>query len=245
MGDLVKITNALLEFGKTIDPKELFPVVVPEAAEFAIGNPYAFCIAICLDRGAKADIVWSIPYEIYRHLGHLDPFRIFEMSLDELADLFVHLPRKPRYVNDAPRTIKELTEKVVNECNGDASKMWDGMTASEVNANFRSIYGVGTGIANMSVLLIEKAYGIRFNDLDRPGMDIKPDVHTMRVLFRLGVSPLQTESAAIKAARRMNPEYPGELDGPLWIIGRNWCHSFTPNCIECPMNDVCQKVRVS
>ena len=208
MGDPVIITNALLEFGKTIEPKELFPVVIPEAAEFTLGNPYAFCIAICLDRGAKADIVWSIPYEIYRYLGHLDPFRICEMSLDELVDLFSHLPRKPRYVNDAPRTIKELTEKVVNECNGDASKMWDGMTASEVNANFRSIYGVGTGIANMSVLLIEKAYGIRFNELDRPGMDIKPDVHTMRVLFRLGVSPLQTEEATIKAARRMNPEYP-------------------------------------
>ena len=245
MGDPKKIANALLEFGKTIEPKELFPVVVPEAGEFNISNPYAFCIAVCLDRGAKADIVWSIPYDIYRYLGHLDPFRICEQSLDELADLFAHLPRKPRYINDAPRTIKELTEKVVNECNGDASKMWNGKTASEVNADFRSIFGVGTGIANMSVLLIEKAYGIRFSDLDRPGMDIKADVHTMRVLFRLGVSLVQTENVAIIAARSMNPEYPGELDGPLWIIGRKWCHASHPICYQCPMNSVCQKVGVN
>jgi hypothetical protein len=35
MGDPVKITQKLLEFGKTIDPKELFPVFVPESADLS------------------------------------------------------------------------------------------------------------------------------------------------------------------------------------------------------------------
>ena len=88
MGDPVKITNKLLEFGKTIDPKELFPVVVPEAAEFTIGNPYAFSMAVSLDRQTKADIIWTIPYDIFVYLGHLDPNRFYKMSLDEIANIF-------------------------------------------------------------------------------------------------------------------------------------------------------------
>jgi len=32
--DLCKITNTLLEFGKTIDPKDQFPVVIPESVEW-------------------------------------------------------------------------------------------------------------------------------------------------------------------------------------------------------------------
>ena len=38
----------------------------------------------------------------------------------------------------------------------------DGKTAPEINATMRRIHGVGPGIASMTVLLIEKAYGVRF-----------------------------------------------------------------------------------
>lgn len=244
MGDPVKITRKLLKFGESIDPKELFPVVVPAAADFTIGNPYAFSMAVSLDRQTKADIIWTIPYDIFIYLGHLDPNRFYKMSLEEIASIFSRLPRRPRFVNDAPKTVKDLTHIVVDEFKGDASLIWAGKRAVYVKNTFSRIFGVGPGIANMSVLLIEKAYGIRFSDLDRPGMDIKADVHTMRVLYRLGVSMDQTAQAALDATRRMHPEYPGELDASLWIIGRKWCKPGYPSCIECPMNSVCQKVGV-
>jgi len=133
LGNPTIITNTLLEFGKTIDPKELFPVVDTEAANFVIGNPYAFCIATSLERGTKAEIIWTIPYDIYQLLGHLDPFRIVHMSLEGVANLLSRLPRKPRYINDAPRTIKELTEMIVHDFNGDASLIWKGHNASYIN----------------------------------------------------------------------------------------------------------------
>jgi len=110
-----------------------------------------------------------------------------------------------------------------------------------VNQTFQSIYGVGEGIANGAVLLIEAAYPIRFSDLDRPRMDIKPDVHTMRVLYRLGVSEVESEKEAIEASRSINPSYPGEIDGALWEIGKEWCHATNPYCVQCPMTSVCIK----
>jgi endonuclease-3 len=235
------VTQALLDCSKSIEAEELFPVMIPEAAEIIATDPYAFSIATCLDRGTKADIIWTIPYDIKQRLGHLDPYLIYKMSLEELADLFSHLPRRPRYVNESPRTIRDLTRIVVEECGGNAARIWTGKHAAEVKRTFLSIYGVGDGIANLAVLLIEQAFPIRFDDLDRPRMDIKPDVHTKRVLYRLGMSEREEEIAAIEATRWMNPDWPGALDGALWWIGRNWCTATYPNCSECPVSVVCAK----
>jgi endonuclease III len=85
---------------------------------------------------------------------------------------------------------------------------------------------------------------VRFSDLDRRTMDIKPDAHTCRVLFRLGVAKDTSTTAAIEAARWLSPEYPGEVDGPLWLIGRRWCRPAAPRCGECPAGEACGKVGV-
>ncbi|MGC1374845.1 MAG: hypothetical protein WA821_01395 [Anaerolineales bacterium] len=239
MTDENKIKAGLLAFAQTFPTEALFPTLLPEAAGLIANDPYAFAIAVCLDRGAKVEVIWTIPYYIKTDLGHLDPRRIHKMSLDELDSLFKRLPRKPRYVNAAPKTLRDLTRIVVEECGGDAANIWDGRRAADVNRIFTSIYGVGPGIANMGVLLIEKAFGARFSDLDRTRMDIKPDVHTMRVLYRLGVSAAETTEAAIQATRRMNPSFPGELDGALWEIGRRWCFASGPDCPGCPMKKDC------
>jgi len=239
---LIRITQVLLEFSPTVPNLSLFPTIVPEAAPLIETDPYAFLIAVCLDRGTKAQVIWTIPYDMKMKLGHLDPQLIYKMSLDELADLFKQLPRKPRYINDAPKTVYDLTRFVIEKCGGDASNVWEGRRAADVNRILRSIHGVGSGIANMGVLLIEKAFGMRFRDLDRSGMDIKPDVHTMRVLYRLGASDAQTIEAAIAASRLMNPFFPGGLDGGLWEIGRRWCFASNPNCDSCPMTKDCAKL---
>lgn len=235
------IKQALLDFAQTINSSVLFPTLIPEAAPLVVSDPYAFAVATCLDRGAKADVIWTIPYYIKEQLGHLDPLRIYEMSIEELTEMFSHLPRRPRFVNDAPRTLKELTRIVVEECGGDASNIWVGKGVREVKRTFLSIHGVGNGIANMAVLLIEKAFPVHFEDLDRRYMDIKPDVHTMRVLYRLGVSDIQTEQATIDAARYLSPEYPGAVDGSLWYIGRSCCFAIAPKCNTCPVEFICVK----
>ena len=235
------LVEKLLSFGKTSDPADLFPVLVPEAEDIIKTNPYAFAMAVCLDRGTKADIIWTIPYYIAQELGHLDPYKIDQLSLEELAEVVDRLPKRPRYRTAAPRTIKELTDLVVRVYEGDASQIWVGKSAFEVKSVFQSIYGVGEGIANMSVLLIEQAYDIQFPNLDRRFMDIKPDVHTMRVLYRLGAAMDINEQAAMAAARKLSPDYPGAIDGPLWTIGRECCFAHNPDCGRCPMVGLCNK----
>jgi endonuclease III len=238
---LSDIRQALLDYASSFDPADLFPTVVPEAAKLIASDPFAFLIACCLNRGARAEVIWTIPFDIKNFLGHLDPFKIYRMSLDELAEMFTRLPRRPRYVNDAPFTLKELTRIVVEECDGDASNIWRGKRSAEVNRTLDSVFGVGQGIANMTVLLIELANFGQFDAEDHKKMNIKPDIQTKRVLYRLGVAEEESPRAALEAARKINPDFPGEIDGALWMIGREFCHPTNPNCPECPVTCVCKK----
>lgn len=236
------ILTRLLALEGRIDTRLFFAGEVPEAVDLTLSDPYAFCLSTCLDRGMKAEVVWTIPYWLKQRLGHLDPQLVYLLSEERLAGLIAGLPKRPRYMDAAPRTVREITAVVVEEYDGDASRIWTGRRAADVKATFLSVYGVGQGIANMAVLLIERVFGVRFSDLDRKSMDIKPDVHTMRVLARLGVAPEQSPYSAIAAARRLSPDYPGEIDAPLWLIGRTWCTAEAALCDACPLGELCPRV---
>ena len=231
------IFDALLHYKSTINQEELTPAKYPEAVQLIHDNSFAFISACCLDRGTKAEIIWTIPYWIYQQVNHYDPIKFRSMNFDQITSLFNHLPQRPRYTNDAPRTFQKISEIVVDDFSGDAENIWKNRSAIDVKRILLDVHGVGSGIANMSLILIESAYKITFPD--RVQMDIKPDVHTMRVLYRLGVSPAKIESEAVSAARQISPEFPGLIDGPLWSVGRNWCHPTNPDCVSCPLNTCC------
>ncbi len=234
--------SKLLSFGKTIRPRDLFPVLVEEAATLIEQDLFAFALAAVLDRGTRSEIIWTIPYHLKQELGHLEPASFSSMSLKNLYRTFLSLPTKPRYINDAPQTVKELAELVVRDYEGDVTRIWAGQSSTYVKQVFRQVHGVGPGISSMIVLLLERCFGVRFTDIDHRTMDVKPDVHVQRVFKRLGFIPDQNEQVALKAARRLNPEYPGALDPPTWVIGKRWCFPHAPDCGNCPMNDVCPKM---
>jgi len=231
----------LLELGKNIRPRELFPVLEEAAAYLIEENPFAFAIAGVLDRGTKSEIIWTIPYYIKKQVGGLDPDFFANKSVKDLEAIFRLLPAKPRYITDAPRTVKELSEIVVNEYDGKVQKIWENQPSIAVKETLERIHGVGPGISSMIVLLLEKCFRVRFDDIDHRNMDVKADVHIIRVFHRLGFISEPNASDAIKAARALNPEYPGALDGPTWIIGKKWCSPLSPKCHGCPLDKVCPK----
>jgi len=232
---------SLLEFGKKIRPRELFPVLRDDAAILIENNPFAFALAAVLDRGTKSEIIWTIPYYLKEHIGNLDPHSLKNIPAEELEKIFRSLPVKPRYITDAPRTVKELSKIVTREYKGDVSKIWKDKTSNHVKATFQRIYGVGPGIASMIVLLLERCFGVRFTDVDHKNMDVKPDVHIVRVFQRLGFISEPDETEALMAARRLNPEYPGALDPPTWVIGKKYCTPGSPKCHACPLKMACPK----
>ena len=236
------LRDRLLSFGETIPKEELTPTLVPEAAHLIAENQFAFALAVCLDRGIRAEVAWSIPYWLNQQLGHLDPRQISNLSVREIARVLSRLPLKPRYMRDAPRTVKELAEIVAGECDGDAERIWLGRTAADVQRTLLQIHGIGDGIAAMAVGLLERCRGVRFPDPS--SMHVKPDTHVQRVLYRLGAAQKLEEREALRAAASLNPGHPGALDPALWVIGRRWCHLAEPDCGECVMSDLCPRTGV-
>lgn len=73
--NILKIRETLLSFGQAVKSEKLFQVLIPGAAELILSEPYAFSFAACLDRGTKAQIIWTIPYDIKIFMGHFDSRR--------------------------------------------------------------------------------------------------------------------------------------------------------------------------
>jgi endonuclease III len=125
-----EIVKRLLDLWEQIPSDEretlLIPGLEPEARELVRTNPFAFLLAASLDRGTKVEIIWTLPYWLQQALGHLDPCYIAQMSEDDIRALLEQLPKKPRYINDASRTIVSLARMVCDEFHGDATRLWDG-----------------------------------------------------------------------------------------------------------------------
>jgi endonuclease III len=77
-------------------------------------------------------------------------------------------------------------------------------------------------------------------------IDIAPDVHTMRVFQRLGLTPYISDPEIVRIyiicrARELNPEFPGIVDGLCWEVGRNFCSPRKPKCGDCQFAGFCMK----
>ncbi len=79
--------------------------------------------------------------------------------------------------------------------------------------------------------------------LNRPAFPV--DTHIYRVTGRLGVRPaaLSVEQTHIFMERIVNPSeyYAGHLN--LIRLGREICHARKPDCLHCPVNDLCEYFR--
>ncbi|MYE33723.1 MAG: hypothetical protein F4X23_02595 [Gemmatimonadales bacterium] len=115
---------------------------------------------------------------------------------------------------------------------------------------FLAFDGVGLKIANMAVNILIRDFGI---ELAAPTPDIAVNTHVLRVFERVGLLG-RLEHSTLRApkdkqrlrlplrARELNPEWPGELDWPVWLIGKTWCHAGrAPECHACCMGLVCPR----
>ncbi len=201
-------------------------------------NPFAFLVGAIFDRGMRWEKAWEIPYQIDQK-GMLDASKIAALSEPDLISLLEGLPVKPRYGSKrGAETLKDAAMLVVRDSAGDAAAVWRNASPAEVEKRLQSIKGVGPGIASMVTRILHDDCRM-FRGQERQ-IDVKPDVHVMRVFKRAGLAHSESEDDARNTARTLNPIFPGELDWPAFDIGQRWCHKGTkPSCGECPLESVC------
>ena len=215
-------------------------------------HPHAFVLGCIADRQVKANVAWRLPQLIREVAGDFEfetlaqlPERVWSTVLERSGH---------RLAKDMQRLLPAAIQLIRERHRGDAARLWrPGSSGAAVARRFLEFDGVGPKIANMAVNILIRHFKVA---LKPPRPDIAVDTHVLRVFVRLGLLRLehsQQRSTTMKQrlrlqlrARELNPDWPGELDWPVWQIGRKWCHaSHPPKCPECCMGTVCPRISVA
>lgn len=234
-----RICNALKKYGKLMTKK---------ARENALQSkdrlhPTEFFYGVIFDQGISADRAWEAPKELRQRLGHLDPSKIAAMPEDKMIrKIFVAGRSLHRYKKVANWLI-ESSKLLVSRYEGDPTRIWDDNPRSDdLQRRFDEFKGIGQKKASMAANILVRDYGVPVQNIDLRGIDVSSDVHVRRVFLRTDLVETDDVDEVIEAARRLNYQYPGELDLPAWSIGRDFCKPTSPKCPRCPLTNVCPKI---
>jgi endonuclease III len=154
---------------------------------------------------------------------------------------FAEPPKLHRFVNQVSGWVADAASIVMDTYGGDASAIWfDKPSAAVLRARFDAFPGVAQKKAAMAVEILERALHVAVAELS--GSDVAYDVHLRRVFLRTGLAEHDDVDHMVAVARALHPERPGELDNPVWDIGRSWCHRRNPDCHTCPLVAVCSRL---
>ena len=236
------VIQALLAYGETQAPQTIGNsnfTPHPAANALIINNPFAFLLAVIFDQGIPAERAWRAPYELMQRLGHLDPDRMLA-DPDAVRAAVAQPPALHRYREKLPDWLASAARIVLENYGGEAERIWnDRPTALELQLRLDRFPGVGQKKAAMAVEILERDLRVPVRELD--GSDIAFDVHVRRVFLRTGLAQYDDLAHMVDVARHANPERPGAIDLPAWLVGRQWCHAGIPNCAACVLRHVCPK----
>lgn len=204
--------------------------------------PHAFVLACLMDRQINAERAWAIPYKIYKEVGTFNIYKLKEKGKEYYKELF-NKNKFHRFNNDMAEIFYNGICRIIDKYEGKANKIWkDNPSSATVVYRFLEFDGCGIKIATMAANILARQFKIPMKDYY--SIDISPDVHVRRVLYRLGfVEKEASPDMVIYKARELNPEFPGLIDSVCWEIGRNYCRPKFGDCKceDCFMNEACPK----
>ena len=244
--DLLEIAQRLLEISKEQYKKSdgTAHLVDDENINRLFNNledyPHAFVLGCVMDKQIQAKRAWTIPYKVCEALkGKFDIDTLAEQTEEYYINLFKE-GGYHRFNEQYAIEFYNAIQKIKNDYNGDASKIWAGNPSSSlVVYRFLEFDGVGPKIATMAANILVRDFKIPMKD--HYSIDISPDTHVKKVMKRLGFINEEDGNLVIYKAREINPKFPGMFDLACFGIGRKYCHRTNPNCEECCMNDLCRK----
>jgi len=240
-----KIIQKLLEYDSLLHDREIDFIKrgysdIPEANELLKSDPNAFLFAVIFDQGVPAERAWSAPYYLKKRLGHLDIDGIIDIGKDCVVEKCIKRPALHRY-NYMGKWIWLAAKRLKNEYESNAENIWKrNLKARAIVNRLQEFKGIGQKKSNMATLLLYRDFGIEMRNLE--GVDIAYDVHVRRVLLRTGLAKKDSVKHMVEVIRNFHPEFPAKIDGPLWHIGRNWCHARKAECGKCRLKKLCPKI---
>lgn len=195
-------------------------------------NKYLF--ACVLDYQMDADYLWMRCRE-FLETELDDPDCLWDVVADFPLSKWLKRTRDfglHRFKDAAHRRVWVIARRTCCEYAGDARLIWRNRTTAESAEKMEEL-GVGPRISRMA------AGGLADTGWIKGRSDVKADVHVCRTLGRILVGHDLEPNAAVALARKLYPRNPWRLDGPLFVIGKDYCHATAPECSECTLRNDC------
>lgn len=195
---------------------EIFEATMPVAeTELNYENPYQLLVAVilsaqCTDK--RVNMITPALFEAFPTAG--------DMAKATPEDIFPYI-RSVSYPNNKSRSLAGMARMLVGDYGGEVPSDIDKLMA---------LPGVGRKTANVILAVV----------YNRAAMAV--DTHVFRVSERIGLTtgsktPLSTEKTLMR-------HIPAELvpKAHHWLIlhGRYICKARRPECMECPLTEVCR-----
>lgn len=242
--DIVKV---MISYSKKFESSEASTIKKPftgnEANEYLLG--------VMLDRSVKYELACSAGESINRTMGSEDDTSTLWKNLIRIKG--IRLDGYLRYGNGGKafhrhwktfaKQLPAAAKFIIEEYEGDPRKIWNKQKDPRiVEERLKEIPSIGPALAKMAVKHLVKARGLIGGENSLALIDVKPDIHVIRVFKRAGLAVKNANTkTVVEAARKLSPDDPSLLDTAAWNIGRNWCHKTKPNCDDCVITKYCQK----
>lgn len=143
----------------------------PDADALLSDDAFALLVGMLLDQQYPMEHAFAGPRKIRDRLGSIDPRAVAEADPDAFVTLATTPPAIHRYGRSMAARVQDLARVVVDEYDGDATRIWtapgsgdDGAaapTGAEVLARLRALPGYGDQKARIFLALLGKQRGVQ------------------------------------------------------------------------------------
>ncbi len=134
----------------------------PAADQVLSADPFALLVGMLLDQQYPMEHAFRGPAKILDRFGTLDPAAIATAEPDAFADLCAPPPAIHRYGRSMAGRVQALAQVVVEEYDGDASRIWtDAKSGEALFARLTALPGYGEQKAKIFVALLAKQLDVK------------------------------------------------------------------------------------
>ena len=199
-----------------------------------------FIFGCIINYQKKAAIVWENA-KIFTEKSLGDPEELWKEIVKRYPTLESWNAKKNElkihHLSQAHKRIWTIGKLILEHYDGDIRKTWINKKPVEILECFKNKLKLGEQISRMVVLAL-----IASKQISGTG-DVKADTHVKKVLGRIFYNHYNKECLSEKEAteltRKIYPENPWILDGPLYIIGQDYCKAKETYCDYCDIVSLC------
>jgi uncharacterized HhH-GPD family protein len=136
------------------------PLAVPVVPVTDPGSAFAFVLGVLFNQRMRADDAWRAPWELGRRVGALTPAAFLALDPGEFAAQFAAVPAIHPFTRTMAERAYRAAELVDAEYDGDARRIWTGVTAAQFLARLQAFPGIGRHKATVALFIATRELGI-------------------------------------------------------------------------------------